>query len=376
MTARLFAFVALLLSLHTAIPAYAQESDAVSFEARVERVQPTECTDGGSGCANVTLRGLTDEFENQEIAVRTNSVESLGVSAPTYEPGDRVIVQSELIGDERQFFISDVVRRPALLWLATLFIAAVCAFGGLGAIRSFIGMIASFLVLIFFMIPRILAGDSPLLVALIGSAVIMIVTFILCHGWNKKTMAAFGGTALSLIATGILAFGFSVYARLTGTADEEMLFLLSDYPTLNSGGILLAGIIIGTLGVLDDITISQASAVFELRGANPRWSARELYRSACRIGADHIAAAVNTLVLAYAGTSLPLLLLLSAAPAGESWWMFINREMIATEIVRTLVGSIGLLAAVPLTTFIASQFAVRTHPHEHPEHEHAHGHRH
>jgi uncharacterized membrane protein len=196
-------------------------------------------------------------------------------------------------------------------------------------------------------------------IALVGSFIIMIVTFLICHGWDKKTIAAFGGTAVSLIVTALLAYSFSIYASLMGTADEEMLFLLSEFETLDARGILLAAIIIGTLGVLDDVTIAQASAVFELKKANTQMTIQQLYRSAHRIGSDHIAAAINTLILAYVGTSLPLILLVVAIPTGESWLTFLNREMVAQEIVRALVGSIGLLAAVPLTTLFAALLVSR-----------------
>lgn len=361
MPLRLLASVLLTASLLAPLTTAAQEDDTQeSFEARIDTVMPADCADGSAGCRTLTLTGETGTFKGESISIQTHPDDDLGGMTAAYEPGDRVIVQTQQIQSERHFFISDRVRRTPLLWLAGLFAAAVFAFGGWAAMRSFFGIIVSFAILLLFVLPRILAGDSPLVIALIGSVVIMLLTFLLSHGLNRKTVAALAGTAGSLLLTGLLAASFSVYAHLTGTADEEMLFLLQDYPDLNTAGILLAGIVIGSLGVLDDITISQSSAVFELRRANAQWSARQLYRSAVRIGSDHIAAAVNTLVLAYAGASLPLLLLLLASPAGEPWWVFLNREIIATEIVRTLTGSIGLLAAVPLTTFVASRLAVRT----------------
>lgn len=342
---------------------YAQSSDdQQSFEATITHVEDRTCDDGSSGCMQWSLMGKTGVMEQKQFTVMTTPVDAIGTTTPHYKTGDRVIVQTQVIDGERQFVLSDIVRRTALIWLGILFVALLWIFGGLRSLRSFGGMVASLIVIFFYILPRILAGDSPVGTALIGSLVIMALTFVIGHGWNKKTAAAFSGTCGSLILTAVLAWIFGTFAHLTGLADEEMFFLLSDYPSLNTEGILLAAMIIGTLGVLDDITIAQSSAVFELRGANPRWSAMELYRSACRIGADHIAAAVNTLILAYAGTALPLLLLLVGVPSGETWWTFINRESISTEIVRTLVGSIGLLAAVPLTTWIASAWAVHTDP--------------
>ncbi len=342
------------------ISAAQEATDEQSFEAQIERMTPTLCFDGSNGCSDVLLTGTSGDFDGEPFTVQITPLDALGGRAPAYEIGDRVIVQTQVIDGERQYFLSDIVRRGPMAWLLAAFIGVVCLFGGLRALRSFIGMAVSLAILLLFMLPRILAGDSPVAVALVGSAIIMVVTFWLSHGWNRKSIAALAGTCVSLILTAVLAWLASIYAKLAGTADEEIFCLLSNYPDLNTTGILLAAIIIGTLGVLDDVTISQSSAVFELRHANPRWNARQLYKSALRIGSDHIAAAVNTLILAYAGTALPLLLLLAGVQSGESIWTFLNREAIATEIVRTLVGSIGLLAAVPLTTWIASSMAIKT----------------
>jgi uncharacterized membrane protein len=356
----------LLLSvlLVSAVPVvHAQEPDGEeTLEARITAVNDIPCDDGSDGCRQWSLTGLTGSMDGAQFSIVTDADDGIGVTTPDFRTGDRVIVQSQLANGQRQFILSDIVRRTPLLWLCVLFVAAVWIFGGLKTMRSFAGMLASLAVIFLFILPQILHGRPPVFIALIGSFVIMALTFLLGHGWNRKTLAAFVGTCGSLLLTAVLAWGFAVYAHLTGLADEEISYLLNDYPGLHTQGILLAAIIIGTLGVLDDITIAQSSAVYELRGANPRWTAAHLYRSAHRIGTDHISAAINTLILAYAGTALPLLLLLAGVPSGESWWIFLNREPIATEIVRTLVGSIGLLAAVPLTTWIAALWAVRTEP--------------
>lgn len=342
----------------------AQEADREeTFEARIDAVRDILCDDGSDGCRQWTLIGESGTMDDEEFTLITKPVDGIGVTTPAYDQGDRVIVQMQIINGERYFIMSDLVRRTPLLWLGALFIVLVWLLGGVKALRSFVGMVASLAVLFLFIVPRILAGSSPVLVALVGSVAIMCITFLLGHGWSRKTAAAFAGTCGSLLVTGILAWIFTMVTHLTGRADEEIYYLLSDYPALNTTGILLAAIIIGTLGVLDDIAIAQASAVFELRGANTRWSIRQLYASATRIGSDHIIAAINTLILAYAGTALPLILLVSGTSTDESWWIFLNRESIATEIVRTLVGSIGLLAAVPLTTWIAAWMAIRTNPH-------------
>lgn len=361
-----------LLFLASGTPVAAQTDDPRSLEATIVSEQTVACPDGASGCRALVLESDSDIPDAASFMVLIDPREDGSGLSRAFTPGQAVVVQTQVIEGERRFFVSDIVRRPALLWLFALFLATVIAVGGARALRPFAGMLASMAVLIGFMLPRILAGDPPLVITLIGSLLIMGITFVLSHGWNRKTLAALCGTAGSLLLTVLIGIAFVSLAHLTGTADEEMLFLLADYPALNTQGILLAGIIIGALGVLDDVTVSQASAVFELRNANPLLSAKSLYTRALRIGHDHIAAAINTLLLAYAGASLPLLLLLAGISSGESVFTFLNREVMAAEIVRTLVGSIGLLAAVPLTTFLAAVGAMRTPPEHEATARHSH----
>jgi len=179
------------------------------------------------------------------------------------------------------------------------------------------------------------------------------ITFYLSHGFNKKTTVAVGGTVIALIITGILAGIFVEAAKLTGFASEEAGFLqVAKQGLVNIKGLLLAGIIIGVLGVLDDVTVSQSAIVFQLKQANAKIKAGELYKRAMDVGKDHISSMVNTLVLVYTGAALPLLLLFIDNPHPFS--EVVNYEIIADEIVRTLVGSIGLVLAVPITTLIAS----------------------
>lgn len=208
------------------------------------------------------------------------------------------------------------------------------------------------LVLIKFVIPAILEGSDPLLVAIVGGSVIMFLALYLAHGLNAATTTAVLGTLASLLLTGLLAVFFVNISIFTGAGSEEAVFLQISQSQVNLQGLLLASIIIGTLGVLDDVTVTQASAVWELQKANPEYGIGNLYRAAIRIGRDHIASTVNTLVLAYVGASLPLLILFSVSnrPLGQ----ILNTENVAEEIVRTLVGSIGLVASVPITTGLAA----------------------
>jgi uncharacterized membrane protein len=206
--------------------------------------------------------------------------------------------------------------------------------------------------------PHILAGEDPLWVSISGAVILLGVTIYLTYGWNLKTHAAVMSMIVVLLITGSLAGLFVVLTRLTGSGDENALFLLQMLDTqINLRGLLLGGMIIGALGVLDDLVTTQASAVFELHRANETLGFRELFKSAMRIGQDHVAATVNTLVLAYAGASLPMLLMFSLVGRGD-YGFLVNFELVAEEIVRTLVGSLGLVTAVPLTTVIAILFAL------------------
>ncbi|NIV30563.1 MAG: hypothetical protein GWN58_13995 [Anaerolineae bacterium] len=260
---------------------------------------------------------------------------------------------------EDVFHVTDYVRTRPLFWLAALFVAATLLLSGWQGLRSLLGMGVSLVVILFFIVPQILDGRNPLIVAILGSVVMMGISLYLVYGWNSKTHVAVAGLLLSLIVTGLLAvWVWSVnWTRLSGFGAEEAGFLQVAGVQLDTRGLLLAGIIIGTLGALDDIAIGQSSTIFELRKANPDLTWLELFRHGMTVGRDHIAAMVNTLLLAYVGAALPLVLMFSvfAEPVGVT----INREIIAEEIVRTLVGSLGLLAGVPLTSVIAAYAARR-----------------
>lgn len=271
-----------------------------------------------------------------------------------YKVGDKLVVSySKDFEGNDAFYITDYVRRNSLFWLFFIFIAVTVVVAGWRGLSSLLGMGASFLIIFSFILPKISAGSNPIQIAIIGSLFIIPITFYLSHGFNKKTTVAVVGTVIALIVTGILAGIFVEAAKLTGFASEEAGFLqVAKQGTINIKGLLLAGIIIGVLGVLDDITVSQAAIVYQLKKANPKLKQGELYKKAMDVGKDHISSMVNTLVLVYTGAALPLLLLFIDNPHPFS--EVINYEIIADEIVRTLVGSIGLVLAVPITTIIAS----------------------
>jgi uncharacterized membrane protein len=251
-----------------------------------------------------------------------------------------------------QYSVTDANRRVPMALLAGVFALAVVVVGRLRGIMALIALAISFLVLNFFILPAVLQGANPLLVAVVGSSAIMLIALYLCHGLSARTSVAVLGTLASLALIGILGSQFIDWAALTGNTDDQTGLIHGLYPKLDMSGLLLAGVIIGSLGVLDDVTVTQTSAVWELHDANPTLGRRALYRAGIRIGRDHIASVVNTLVLAYAGAALPLLLLFSIAQSGIT--TVANSELVAEEIIRTLVGSIGLVASVPLTTALAA----------------------
>lgn len=256
--------------------------------------------------------------------------------------------------DGEVVMVGEKYRLPSLMSLAALFVIVVALVSGAHGLRSLVGLVFSFVIIFKFVLPQIMAGSNPILVSLLASLIILMVTYFLSHGINAKSVIAILGTFAALTVTGLLSSYFGNLVGLTGFGSEEAGFLLDKLPKAAFYQLLLAGMIIGSLGVLDDITISQASIVSELKSANYRLGIGELFVRAMRIGHDHIASLVNTLVLVYAGSSLPLLLLFVVSGIGYA--ELLNYEALAEEIVRTLVASIGLVMAVPLTTGIASYY--------------------
>ncbi|MGH2747108.1 MAG: YibE/F family protein [Actinomycetota bacterium] len=303
----------------------------------------------GFTCAvvEVELEGGPDEGDRASFEfAEGEGVRKIG-------PGDAILVGRSPGAPEAQaYYFVDYRRDVPLLFLGAIFAAMVVALSRLKGLSALLGLGISLAVLVWFVLPAILEGSSPLAVAIVGAAAIMFVTLYMAHGISARTTTAVLGTLVSLTLTGVLAFVFVELGRFTGLASEEAAFLQVSAGQVNLEGLFLGGIIIGALGVLDDVTVTQASAVWELHRAQPDYGVRNLYGAALRIGRDHIAATVNTLVLAYAGASLPLLILFNLSD--RSFATLATTEVVATEIVRTLVGSIGLVASVPITTALAA----------------------
>lgn len=304
------------------------------------------------------LLGTSGKFKGKKLQIENGKYDQSGVI--TYQAGDKVVVTVEK-NDKGQdmFTISDFVRRTPLLFLFAFFAALAIGIGGKRGLSSLVGMIVTFAILFFFVLPQVSAGTNPVSVVIIAAAVIIPVTFFLSHGVNKKTACAIAGTLIALLITGVIAGIFINLTHLSGFASEEASYLnIIKRGAIDIKGLLLGGVIIGLLGVLQDITVSQAAIVYQLHDANRTIRLFELFRRAMDVGRDHIASMVNTLILVYAGASLPLLLLFMNNPLPFS--SVVNFEIIAEEAVRTLVASIGLIMAVPITTALTVFFVEAT----------------
>jgi uncharacterized membrane protein len=272
-----------------------------------------------------------------------------------YAVGQQVRVAEADGPDGVVHYVNDIERDRPLLLLAAVFLIAVLVFGRWQGLRALLGLALTLGVVIAFVVPAVLAGRDPVAVALSAAVAIMVVTLYVTHGVRPKTTAAVVGTLVALSLTVVLSWLFIELGSLTGLSDEEARMASASVGGLSLRGLLLAGIIIGALGVLDDVTMAQASTVFELRHADPQAGFGRLFGGAMAVGRDHVAATINTLFLAYAGASLPLLILFSTSP--DPLPVIASSEIVAVEIVRTLVGSIGLMASVPVTTALAAWLA-------------------
>lgn len=326
---------------------------AEQFKAEVLKAEPGGC-EAPEQQANFICSVVSVELTSgPDEGFRFEFNQLTGPEGRRLLEGDQVIVASSPVeGEGPSYYFVDYDRRFPLLILVLVFAAVVVGLSRLHGFLSLVGVTLSVLLLVVFVMPAILEGASPIAVAIVGAAAIMFLTLYLAHGVNARTTTAILGTMVSLGLTALLALVFVELGRFTGFGSEEASFLQLSADRINLQGLLLGGIIIGTLGVLDDVTITQASAVWELRAANPAYKVRDLYNAGIRIGRDHVASTVNTLVLAYAGASLPLLILFSISDRG--FVDVLNSEVVAEEIVRTLVGSIGLVASVPITTLLAA----------------------
>jgi len=358
-----FIFPGLLQSL---VPT-SDDKPSLGFGSEAIRGEITEILEEGQvqlgdveqGYQVLRVRILEGELEGVELAVEYGK-QQIRPEGLYLKPGDRVFLTLSRNQDNiLQTRFQDFERTGPLLVLFGTFVLFSVLISGWKGVRGLLGMGISIGVIIFYIIPQILEGKDPVLISVSGAFILLAATLYLVYGWTLKTHAAVLGTLSSLILTALLAHYFVDLTRLTGFGNEDALFLVQQSSgKINMQGLVLGGMLIGALGVLDDLVITQASVVFELWSLNPEIPLMDLFKRSMRVGQDHVAATVNTLVLAYAGAALPMFLLFSISGARIGY--LLNLEYVAEEVVRTMVGSLGLIAAVPFTTILASLVAKRS----------------
>jgi len=328
------------------------------FEARVVAVLNERTIRKENGAEqiqqNLKLLALDGPKAGEEI-VYVGISDTVVEAAGAYGVGDRVIVHANASPEGTVYYVTDFVRRSRLYALAALFALTVIAIGRSKGVRSLIGLGASFGIILFVVLPKILAGGNPLMWALIGACGILAVIIYLSEGWNRSSHLAMASVVLSLAVTLLLSMAVAGWTRLTGFASEETFFLLGVGSIVDFRGLLLAGMLIGAVGVLDDVIVGQIEAAKQIAEANPNLPPGRIFSMAYRVGNAHLGAMVNTLFLTYAGASLPLLLLFSVKQ--EPFLTFsqvMNNELIATEIVRSLVGGIGVALSMPIATYFGA----------------------
>lgn len=337
-------------------PGPIQETDTARIFAT--DVVPAEVVAvGPAPCTNVPdLECIAVEYEitdGSDRGQRSRQDFFGDATDPDLEPGDRVVLNYVAEAEpDFQYSFADRQRRDVLWAVAALFALAVVALGGWRGIAALAALGSSFLLLLWFVLPSIVNGANPVVIAVVGASAIAYVAFYIGHGITLRTTVALAGALGSLGAVAILSWLVIAVAELSGLTSEESLFL----PLLSSDfdlrGLVLAGIVLGAIGAIDDVTITQTEAVWELRAASAEMSRADIFAATLRIGRAHIGSTVNTLALAYAGASLPLLLLFLVSQ--QSLGTVANSEVVATEIIRTLIGSMGLIASVPFTTWLAT----------------------
>lgn len=357
---RIFATIAIFASFLFAPPALAQETDLGTpaentfLQGKVlEILYQEEVNEFGQEIVvqRVQVQIRTGEEAGKEMELKYETANRAG--SRLLEPGDRIVIGKQVYGEDIMYGISDIYRVNALWMILALFFVLVLVFVGKRGVRAFVGLALSLAVVILFLVPQILDGANPFWISFVSTIGIASTALFVAHGISLRTTVAFFATLLTIGLSLIIASLFVSMTRLTGLGTEEAFYLqFADVEPINLAGLLLGGLVIGTLGVLDDITTAQAAAVEEIHKANTKLSARDLFTRGGSVGREHIISLVNTLVLAYVGTSLPLILLFSIFP--QPLWVTLNSEVVMEEIVRMLVGSSALILAVPITTALAA----------------------
>lgn len=316
-----------------------------------------------------TIAGNTSYFQDLKIEIdegalkgSTVDVENGGLLTITEDQkvktGESIVLSKTTTPDGNTTYdLYDKFRLYQLIALLTLFIFIIVFIAGKKGVGSLLGLAISLLVILFFIVPQILSGKDPLVISIFGSVIILFLTSFLAHGFHKQTVIAVSSTLIALLFTALISYLFVVFAKLSGLGSEEAYSLqVGQTSVINLRGLFLGGIIIGTLGALNDITTTQAAAVFELHRTDSKLSMEKLYDKGFAIGREHVVSLVNTLILAYAGSAFAIFLFFILNPNKEPYWVIINSEIVSDEIVRTIGGSIGLILSVPIITILAAWY--------------------
>lgn len=331
-----------------------------TFEAKIIKILDQKEIDREDGSKaiqqNLLLKGTEGKWKNKEI--KFDGISNIEVAnAGVYKVGDKVLVQkSTNVEGKEIYYVTDFVRRGYLYLLGFIFCLIIILIGRKKGIKSLISLAISFFIIIKFILPKILDGNNPLYIGIVGAFFILTIIIYLTEGWNKKSHLSVLSVFISLFITLIFSWLFTKLTRLSGLSQEDAFFLIGMTKTaINFQGLLLAGMLIGAVGVLDDVIVSQIEVVKQIKEINPQMDNGEVFKSAFKVGNTHLGTMVNTLFLTYAGASLPLLLLfIIKQEPFLSYSQVINNEIIATEIVRTLVGSIGVALSMPIATYFGA----------------------
>jgi len=352
---RALMFIALFLSGVTMTQAQSNETFLRGRVMNIGQAERQEDQTGEAGVRNIEIEVEKDmgQIETIEVEQKINlNNESDFLPLKT---GDQVTILGTEIEGEIIYNIHEPYRLNGIIGFFVIFVLLVVYITRFKGILSILALVATFLIIVKWLIPQIVAGSSPLLISFLGAVAIATITFFLSHGFKKRTALAL----ISTLGTLVIAFLISLLAvdwmGLFGAGNQDAVLLtFGQLEGLDLRGLLLGAIVIGTLGVLDDVTVTQIATVHQIHQADKMLNYKELYRRGLAVGKDHIASIINTLVLAYVGASFPALLLL--ATSERPFWINLNSEFIAEEVARTLVGSMTLILAVPIATMLGAYF--------------------
>ncbi len=340
--------------------ALAEARDNVDYKEIFVRGKVVEILKQGTQSIN----GISVYSEQLKVQMSEGKIVSINRSLDpklSYQKsikGSEVVIKKQEAGGKTQYFVYEPYRLNSLLYIAGFFLLFIVFVAGKRGVGAIIGLLISILVIGFYIIPQILAGQDPLIVCLIGSFIILLTSTYLAHGISVKTTIAVGATGISLLFAALISAYFVGLLHIFGLGSEEI-YNLQMGNSINPKGLLLGSILIGTLGALNDITTTQAITMFTLVRENPKQKILDLFEKGMEIGKEHIASLINTLVLAYAGSSLAVFIFWELNPANLPWWVILNNEATVEEIVRSLAGSTALILAVPLTTLLAAWIALK-----------------